>query len=87
MTIAERLHNSKTHKKGSDPNCPICRPARPALKGIIARLRRCAAENQREPADNKNAHAVAGEQWRMVEILKRFDAEHLAATREASLYQ
>lgn len=24
MTIAEQLHASKTHKPGSDPNCPVC---------------------------------------------------------------
>lgn len=27
MTIAEQLHASKTHKPGSDPNCPVCTPA------------------------------------------------------------
>ena len=24
MTIARQLHNSKTHARGNDPNCPVC---------------------------------------------------------------
>jgi hypothetical protein len=24
MTLAQQLHNSATHKPGTDPNCPVC---------------------------------------------------------------
>jgi len=25
MTLYRQLHNSKTHAKGNDPNCPVCK--------------------------------------------------------------
>ena len=65
MTINEQLHQSKTHKIGLDPACPVCS----RLAGIKADLRRCAAQNEADAKDSKHAAAVAGEQRRMLKQL------------------
>jgi hypothetical protein len=80
MTIAEQIHNSKTHKRGLDPACPICNaclPSRRTLAEIIRSLERCAFQNELDTADRfaprnaAQAKAVASEQRRIIALLKR----------------
>jgi len=66
MKLAEQLHRSATHKPGVDPNCPVCNP----LIGIIADLRRHAKQNEKDSDGDSGARAVAGEQRRMIGILR-----------------
>lgn len=67
MKLTEQLHKSATHKPGKDPACPVCNP----LIGIIADLNRRAKQNEKDSsADDMGARAVAGEQRRMIGILR-----------------
>ena len=69
MTIAEQLHNSASHREGFDQSCPACLK-RDGIAGIIAHLNRCADQNERD--GDPKALAIAGEQRRMVGVLRAY---------------
>ena len=62
-STAMQLHKSKFHREGFDPNCPKC-ISDEGLGGIIRHLESCAKQNE------VDAHEVAGEQRRMIGVLK-----------------
>ncbi len=68
MTTSEKLHTSKTHREGFDPNCPKC-VNDGGIAAIVKHLQACALENERDASDI-GAKAVAAEQRRIVQILK-----------------
>lgn len=77
MTIAEQLHNSATHRKPTDPACPICNPLLTKLAGMCKDLERCAKQNEEDDKYcwSGQARAVAAEQRRMLRILRTALAE------------
>lgn len=66
MKVSEQLHNSATHKLGTDPACPVCN----SLVGVVADLERCARQNEADALSSTAAIAVAAEQRRMIRILR-----------------
>lgn len=76
MTIAEKLHSSRTHRAGFDPCCPQCLRTK-GIDGIIDHLMLCAAQNTRDARDGRTEYggeslAVAREQRRMIGVLKLY---------------
>ena len=71
MTIEQQLHRSKAHRSGFAPNCPQCLEEY-GIFGIIAHLRECARQNEKDACDDAGAKAVAAEQRRMIGILEMY---------------
>ena len=72
MTIADKIHNSASHRSGFDPACLKCHSLI-GIEGIIQHLEDCAKQNEADSQWDGEASAVGKEQRRMITILKTYN--------------